>query len=250
MIILAVEAHPDDVEVLCAGTLARLSELGHSIKILSLSAGECGAVSLTREQSIQTRTAEARKAASVIGAEYHCAGIRDKHIFFNEEIRNRVCELFRTLRPDVVFTHSPQDYILDHEFTSMLTRDAATAASARLFETGIPDAAPPTEAAPYLYYCEPVGGTDVFGDPVRSTTFVDITKVMDTKEKMFGCYVSQLEWLRHRFGTDMIEEIRHWAAAAGEPAGVACAEGFRQHLARPFPRDNILVDLLGAHHER
>lgn len=248
MNILGVEAHPDDVEILCSGTLARLGELGHSISILSLTAGELGSVSLNREESIQSRLREAEEAASVIGAKFHCVGIRDKHLFFNQETRSRVSELFRVLNPDIVFAPSPKDYILDHEFTSLLARDAATAASARLFETGATNAVPPTERIPHLYYCEPIAQIDIFGSPVRSSTYVDITDVMETKTRMFACYASQIDWLRARFGMDLLASIREWSGNAGKISSFNYAEGFRQHLAQPFPSDNILVKILGARH--
>ena len=244
--ILAVGAHPDDVELLCSGTLARLAPFGHEIAILSLTAGELGSIDKGREESIRNRINEAELSASVIGGKFYYAGIQDKHVFFSAQERNRVTEIFRIIDPDIVFAPSPKDYILDHEFSSVLTRDAATAASARLFETGVYNPVPPTEKIPHLYYCDPIGRVDVFGNPVLSTTYVDIEETLETKLQMFNCFVSQIEFLRHRHKVEYLEVVRQWAVDAGRAGGFCFAEGFRQHLAPPFPKDNILVQLLGA----
>ncbi len=249
MNILAVGAHPDDVEFQCSGTLARLARLGHSISVLSVSNGQWGALDMLPAELAQLRLKEAANAAAVIGGRFHWGGMRDKAIFFDEQQRNRICEIIRRVRPDVLFAPSPQDYILDHEFSSLLTRDAATAAKVRHFETGELDPAPPTDKIPYFYYCEPLDRTDIFGNPVLSTTYVDITDVIDTKERILACHESQREFMRKHVGMDdFVERMKKWAAAAGEECGFTYAEGFRQHVAMPFPRENILVQLLGAKH--
>ena len=247
MNILAVGAHPDDVEFLCAGTVARLAGLRHATSILAVTAGENGSKTLGPEAATRLRLREAEEAASVIGAKFYYGGVRDKHVFYNAEVRNRLCELFRAVAPDIVFAPSPKDYILDHEFSSLLVRDVATGAAARNLETGAPNPLPPVTTIPYLYYCEPAYQIDIFGSPVRSTTYVDIGQTLETKARMLGRHESQVDFMRLHFGIDSLEElIRGWARTAGKVAGLSHAEGFRQHLAPPFPRDNILVELLSA----
>lgn len=247
MNILAVEAHPDDIEFMCAGTLARLAALGHSISVLSISAGENGSMTLGPEEMIRRRHAEGIAAAAVLNGDFYLTDVRDKHIFFEKRPRDLATEIFRRVKPDVVFALSPQDYILDHEFASMIARDAATAASAPNFRTGDADPAPLMKTIPHLYYCAPIHLVDVFGDPVYSSTYVDISSTIDTKEKMLACHASQREWMKIRFGMDnYVETMRHWAQQTGEQCGMEYAEGFRQHLAPPFPSDNLLVNLLGA----
>lgn len=247
MNVLAVEAHPDDVEMVCSGTLVRLARMGHSISILSITAGECGSVSKGPEEVIQIRISEGEKAAAVLNGKFYYAGVRDKHIFFDKEVRNRVCEIFRIIKPDIVFALSPKDYIIDHETASMLARDSASAASSRNLKTGTLNPSPATDNVPYLYYCEPMFQIDIFGNTVRSTTYVDVADVMETREAMLFCHVSQREWLRHRnMMFDYIETMKNWAKASGEFSGFEYAEGFRQHVAPPFPGNNILEKLLDA----
>src|SRR5262249_39641941 len=142
---------------------------------------------------------------------------------------------------------SPKDYNLDHDCASLLARDAATAASARLFSTGLPSPAPSTDKIPHLYYCEPLGQIDIFGRRVTSTTYVDITNFVDVKSRMLACNASKREWMQHRFGLDnYVQTMTHWSRRSGEGVGFHYAEGYRQHVAPPFPNDNVLVSLLQA----
>src|SRR4051812_15588789 len=126
--ILAIHAHPDDLEILAAGTLARLARLGHSITFATMTPGDCGTAEYDPETIAKMRRDEARDAASMIGAEYICAEFRDLAIFNDDASRRRVTELLRRTRPQIVITSSPVDYHCDHEATSSLVRDACFAA--------------------------------------------------------------------------------------------------------------------------
>lgn len=70
MRIVCIHAHPDDAEILAGGTLALLSEAGHSITIISMTPGDCGAVRHSAEQASTIRRKEAAEAAALIGARY------------------------------------------------------------------------------------------------------------------------------------------------------------------------------------
>jgi LmbE family N-acetylglucosaminyl deacetylase len=248
MNVIAVEAHPDDVEFICAGTLARLAEKGHSISILSVTGGEGGSKTLTPDEVRKMRRKEAEASADILNGKFYLAQGRDKHFIFNEEVRNQVCEIFRMVVPDIVFALSPKDYILDHDFASLLARDCASAACATNFETGAIQALPPVAKIPYLYYCEPMFQMDIYGQPVPSSTYVDITSTMDTKRQMLACHHSQREFMSKHFAEDSIDAIiERWGRNNGKVIGCEYAEGFRQHLAPPFPDRNILVELIAAH---
>jgi N-acetylglucosamine malate deacetylase 1 len=247
--ILGVGAHPDDVELMCSGTLARLAERGHSIAVCSVTGGEYGSKTLGPDEVRPIRIREGEAAAAVLNGKFYCAEGWDKHfIFFNEEVRNRLCEIFRKVAPDVLFAPSPKDYVLDHDFSSLLARDCATAATVPTFVTGSYPPSPPAPRIPYLYYCEPVWHMDIFGNPVPSTTYVDITAVMEKKRQMLACHVSQAGFMPKHFGaaTDLLAMFEPWGRDNGRIAGCTYAEAFRQHVAPPFPNDNILVELIGA----
>src|SRR5580765_2680717 len=93
--ILAVLAHPDDIEFLCAGTLALLADKGHHITIATMTAGDCGSIETSLEETARIRRSEAASAAAVIGAEYICAGFGDLCVFNDDSSRRRTTELIR-----------------------------------------------------------------------------------------------------------------------------------------------------------
>ncbi len=244
---LAVLAHPDDAEFLCAGTLARLArEHGYAVHIATLTAGDCGSADAAPDEIAATRRAEAAAAARAVGAHYHCLEERDLRVIYGEVPLEKVVRLLNRVRPTVVFTHSPADYHLDHEQTSKLTRAATFAAPIPNFLYGKPGDAP-LERIPHLYYCDPLDGVDIYGRPVEPAVRVDISAVIDAKADMLGCHASQRAWLRKHHGVDdLVESMRAWAAAQGAAAGLAFAEGFRQHKGHSYPQACLLAELLGA----
>src|SRR5262245_42602903 len=128
-VVLSVLAHPDDAEILCAGTLIRLArEKGWQVHIATLTPGDCGSAELPADRIAELRRAEGARAAALIGAHYHCLEERDLRIFYAAGPLEKVTRLFRDVRPRVVLTHAPSDYMLDHEMTSALARAAAFAA--------------------------------------------------------------------------------------------------------------------------
>jgi N-acetylglucosamine malate deacetylase 1 len=241
--ILAVHAHPDDIETLAAGTLAILAGLGHAITIATLTAGECGSVDDDPAETARIRRREAGEAAAMIGAAYHCAGLPDLGVFNDDASRRAVTELLRQAGPEIVITSAPADYHPDHEATSLLVRDACFAASAPGYRTG---EAPPLPAIPYLYFTDPIGGRDRDGVPARPDFGVDIGAVMDTKRRMLSAHQSQKSWLLKQHGiADFTAGMEAQSARRGRDFGVAFAEGFRHYRHPPYPRDPLLQTLLG-----
>ena len=134
--ILAFHAHPDDIETLAAGTLALLAANGHRITIATMTAGDCGAIDTSLEETARIRKGEAGAAAKMIGADYHCADVPDLCVFNDDACRRRAVELIRSVQPEIVITGSPADYHPDHEATSILVRDACFAVTVRNYHTG------------------------------------------------------------------------------------------------------------------
>ena len=246
MKILAVGAHPDDIEFTCGGTLALLAEAGHEIAMMTVNNGSCGTAVHSREEIIAIRAEEARAAAAIIGASYHCAGIDDMRAVFDNDCRNRVTELFRKVAPEMVICPPVSDYMTDHEMAGQLTRDAAFTASLPNFKTGDPESAEPTSGHVHLYYVDPIEGKDPFGERVPFSTAVNVETVMNIKKKMLACHASQRDWLRRQHGIDQyLLTMEQWTRDAGKRASLPCAELFRQHLGHPYPTDNLLTSLLG-----
>ena len=246
-VVLSLLAHPDDAEFLCAGTLCRLArEHGWEAHLATMTAGDCGSPKLPPEAISRVRRAEGTAAAAMIGGRFHCLEERDLLIFYCERSLEMVVRLLREVRPRIILTHSPADYMLDHEVTSTLAR-AAT------FGAPIPncfrdkDHGPPLEHIPHLYYCDALEGKDLLGRPIPASFAIDVSGVMDTKTAMLAAHASQRDWLLKHHGMDQyLESMKSWGAAQGRAHGVTCAEGFRQHLGHSYPQDNLLGRLLGA----
>jgi LmbE family N-acetylglucosaminyl deacetylase len=244
--ILSVLAHPDDAEFLCAGALIRLSrEHGWQVHIASMTPGDCGSADLSAAEIARVRRLEGAQAASLIGASYHCLEEHDLLVFYGERPLESVTRLLRLVRPSVVLTHSPADYMLDHEMTSVIVRGAAFAAPIRNFLSDR-DMPPPLAHIPHLYYCDPIEGKDALGRAVEPGLTIDISGVIDDKERMLAAHVSQRDWLLKHHGMDQyLKAMRDWSAERGRRSGVAYAEGFRQHLGHSYPQDDLLGNLLG-----
>jgi LmbE family N-acetylglucosaminyl deacetylase len=238
---LSFLAHPDDAEFLCVGTMIRLREAGWSIHIASATAGDCGTMTQDRWQISATRTEEARRAADVISATYHCLDERDLMVVYDKPTLQKTIDLFRRVSPGLVFTHAPKDYMMDHEMVSLLARAAS-------FGYGAPNASthPRREDAmvPYLYYCDPVEAIDPMGREVEPTTFVEITQQLARKLQMLSCHASQREWLRaHHAIDEYMETMKRLGSRRGKDAGVEYAEAFVQHRGHAYPNNDLLSEL-------
>jgi len=245
---LALVAHPDDVEFLCAGTLVRLArEHGWQVHLATMTAGDCGSAEHGPQEISVIRRAEAKASADRLGAPYHCVGALDLRVYLNDDLVDRVVRLLAEVRPSVVFTHSPDDYHMDHELTSRVVRAATFAAPIPNFLHGRWGGLRPLDHVPHLYYCDPVEGKDLFGRPIRPAFWVEVTQQMEEKERMLACHASQRDWLiKHHGMDDYLRAMRDWSAKQGRAAGVPFAEGFRQHLGHSYPQDNLIGRLLGG----
>jgi len=241
--VLAIFSHPDDAEMMCAGTLSLLKKSGWEVHIATMSPGDKGSDEYTREELSAIRKAEAKKSAELIGASYHCLEFEDLYIFYNRETINKTTALIRKIQPSVVFTASPIDYMADHEITSQVVQTACFSCGIKNMEIS----ESPFEPVPYLYYSDAMEGKDKTGNPVQPTVYVDISGEISIKEKMLACHESQQNWLlRHHKVNEYILAMKRFAEARGEEIGTKYAEGFRQHLGHGYPQDNILKDIIGS----
>jgi LmbE family N-acetylglucosaminyl deacetylase len=244
--ILALHAHPDDVEIQCAGTLALLKQRGHHIDYMTMTPGDCGSAELGPLAIAATRRVEARAAADLLGVDYECLEFRDLAICFDNPSRQRVTEALRRVQPDIVLTAPPVDYMPDHEITSRLVRDACFNAAVPNYDTRQPIPAACLEKIPHLYYVDPVEGTDWYGNAVEPSFIVDTSSVFDLKRDMLACHASQREWLRRQHGMDeYLDSMERWSRQRGSQISAEHGEGYRQHLGHPHPQDNLLLSLLG-----
>ena len=241
---LVLMAHPDDAEFLCGGTLALLADRGWKIHIASATAGDCGTAQLSREAISSLRRAEGARAAAVIGGSYSCLEQHDLQVFYEREFLVAACGLLREVQPHVVLTHSPSDYMLDHEETSRVARAASF--NAPIPNAPAPPGAAPLGAIPHLYYADPAEGKDAMGRAVVPDILVDIQSVEERKLEMLAQHESQREWLRAHHGMDeYLESCKRWSRSRAAEFGLVTAEGFRQHRGHAYPSDDLLAAELG-----
>lgn len=219
MNIFALVAHPDDAEILCAGTLARYVADGHRVTLGIYTDGSMGDREVPPTELAATRRAEAEAAAALLGVRLVWGGIVDEHVFPDAEQRRRVIDLLRETDPDVVFTHHPQDYHPDHRHLSQLVFDA-------YFQKGLPFI--PHQRQPacrfaeaQVYYLDTIGG---IGN--QPTEFVDITSVMELKRRVLRCHRSQFKAMTDLARCDLEQLIEVQSRFRGFAGGCAYAEGF------------------------
>jgi N-acetylglucosamine malate deacetylase 1 len=246
---LAVGAHPDDVEFMMAGAMALLREAGYELHLFTIGNGNCGTAVYEHNDIVRIRAAEAHAAAAVIGATYHEGLVNDIEIFYEELVLRRVTALVRELQPEVVLTHSPNDYMEDHQNTSRLMVSACFCRGMRNWLSAPP--LPPTFQDCFLYHCNPHGNHDGMRNLVVPSLYVDITDKIETKEQMLRCHASQKEWLDTSQGMDSyLITMREICAEMGgmAPNPVPYAEGFRQHMHAGLSAQDgdPLSDVLGA----
>lgn len=245
--ILAIHAHPDDIEIQCAGVLLQLKAKGHHVNVATMSPGDCGSAEYASAEIANIRRNEASAAAEILGADYHCLEFRDLSIYNDQDSRRRVTEFLRKVRPDIVITAPPVDYMCDHEATSVLVKDACFCASVPNYQTHQWDPAEPLDRIPHLYYVDPIEGVNYFGEPIDPHFIVDISEQFETKLKMLACHESQRNWLKKQHGMDeYLDSCERWSKQRGEAIGKEYGEGYRQHHGHPYPHDNLLLELLGG----
>src|SRR5262245_52052111 len=132
--VLAIFAHPDDVELNVGGTLLKLDSLGYATGILDVTQGEMG----TRG-TVEQRAAESKAAAEILKVKVRQnLGLPDGHVWLNEESRTKLVRVLRELKPRLLITHQHDDPHPDHNHIVQLVREAARHASLRKYdpETG------------------------------------------------------------------------------------------------------------------
>ena len=219
MNILCVAAHPDDTEILCAGTLARYVRQGHRVSIAVFTSGNMGDARIAPDELAAIRKQETQAAAALINARVIWGGVDDEHVFPDLKQRRRMIDILREADPDVISTHSPNDYHPDHRYVGQLVFDA-------YFQKGLPHI--PGQSQPAcrfgqapIYYLDNLGGIAFL-----PTEYVDISEVIDTKLAMLRCHTSQLAAMQELAGTDIVEIAETQARFRGFAAGCQYAEAF------------------------
>jgi LmbE family N-acetylglucosaminyl deacetylase len=192
--VLAIGAHPDDIELGCGGTLARHVSAGDRVSMLIVTKGEVGPGDTAR------RIAEQERACTVLGvAELIWGDLPDCEVSLHElRLVHLIEDAIRATRADVVYTHNINDSHQDHRAVALNTMGAARHVSNVLSY----DAPSSLNFAPHLY--------------------VDVSDTIDKKVEALLCHASQVE------ASEMVstDKVRNSAGYRGHEARVMQAEAF------------------------
>ncbi len=245
--VLALFAHPDDIEFVAAGTMLRLAERGWDLHYMNLCTGNGGSVQMDAETTAKTRLAEAQEAARLLGATFYPPICDDLELTYDVKYLRKVAAVVREAKPTIVLTHSPADYMEDH-------MNAQRLAVTGTFMHGIPNlpSDPPREAFfedVTVYHAMPHGLCDPLRKRIHAGAYVNTAPVHARKREALAAHISQKHWLDVSQGMDsylisMDEASQKVGALSG---AFEYAEGWRRHLHLGFSATacDPLKDALG-----
>lgn len=229
--LLILGAHPDDAEFHAGGIAALYRQLGHVVRMVSVTDGGAGHHFRPHDELVAMRRSEAAAAAVLIGAQSAVWSFPDGHLEPTLELRHAVIRELRTFAPDLVLTHRTSDYHPDHRALAQAVQDAS-------YMVTVPRVVPECEALvqdPVVAFLP-----DLFTRPcpLRADVVLDVDPWLDTIIAMLACHRSQMfEFLPHnlRLAESLpageTERIRWLGAWYGERARTL-AERFRDATER------------------
>ena len=225
MNVLAIGCHPDDIEINCAGTLAKCVKRGDKVTVCHVANGNLGHEIIAPDELRIMRANEAKNAGALAGIEVITCDIGDVMVYEgSKEQRDKVVDVIRKVDPDFIITHAPNDYMPDHVAVSRLVFDASFAASVPHYETEEKKASKVTP----IFYMDNLAGLGF-----QPTEFVDISEEIDLKLQMLECHISQLKWMRDHDNIDFAEFVKTCARYRGLQCNSMYAEAFSQCLVYP-----------------
>jgi N-acetylglucosamine malate deacetylase 1 len=222
--VLAVMAHPDDAELLCAGTLARARADGAAIGIAVMCRGDKGVGSATDKQTDLDRARHegASAAAAVLGAKLFMVGNGDGELFDSVDTRGKLVAIYREFRPTLVIAHSPGDYHVDHRAASAVAEAASWSSASR----GHVSESDPLVSQPKLWFADTINMSSFVPE-----FFVDVSDHLHVKKRMLACHRSQMARDKDADFFPLSDLMLRQSSTRGAEADVAAAEAFRWHHA-------------------
>jgi LmbE family N-acetylglucosaminyl deacetylase len=245
---IAIAAHPDDIEFTMAGTLCLLRQAGFRTHYVNIATGSCGSLIHRPAALRRIRRRESMRSAKILGAEFHESRVDDLEILYSLPLLRWLTGLIREVKPSIILTHSPQDYMEDHTNTCRLTVTAA-------FARGIPNfVSSPRRPAwtedTVIYHAMPHGFCDSLRRRIVPGAYVDTSSVQKTKLAALACHESQHGWLQASQGMNSyLQQMEDSARELGRMSRrFKVAEGWRRHSHMGFsgePDADPLRDALG-----
>lgn len=222
MRVLAITAHPDDMEFMCAGTLLKCKARGDEVFVCTVNNGNMGHLEIMPDELAEIRRAEAKKACDLAGFTYLYCDIGDLCSYYqSKEQKDKLVDIIRQANPDLMIIPDPDDYMCDHVAASKLAFDAAFMATVPHYITKYPA----IDNITPIYYMSNAAGINF-----TPTEYVDITDFYEKKLEMLHCHESQEIWLRDHDGVDYTKECRVLAEFYGLHCKADYAEAFRPCL--------------------
>ena len=183
--IIAFGAHPDDAEFQLGGCAIKWAQLGHKVKLVSVTNGDIGHWKMAGGPLAKRRTAESKEAAKRMGVESLVLDIHDGEIMPTLANRKTIARLIREWQADLVFTHRPHDYHPDHRNAGLLIRDAAFMVGVPFY---VPDTPPVKRNPVFMYF------PDRFKRPYpfQADIAISIDDVFDKKVHALDALESQV----------------------------------------------------------
>lgn len=233
MNILAIGAHPDDIEYSVGGTLLKYKKQGHKIFIALATSGNTGSNVMTDVKLIgETREKEMAKAAETYGAELRFLRNDDERLLDTNETRTQVLDAMRWANPDVIFTHNPTDESPDHATTSKLVRNMMLSLPGRNQQS----TEAPCMKKPSLFFWENGLGVNFLPE-----IYVDISEEFDAKYAALQNHESQKSWMSVFEPHELGEDMRILAEFRGMQYGCKYAETFRGFKIHGYMADYRLL---------
>ncbi|EEF59115.1 PIG-L deacetylase family protein [Pedosphaera parvula] len=236
---IAIAAHPDDIEFQMAGTLMLLKQAGYETHYMNVSSGNCGSLEFDSKRTRVVRAGEGKQAAKILGAKFHPSLTDDLEIFYDLKMLRRLAAVIREVKPSIVLTHSPQDYMEDHMNTCRLAVTAAFTHGMPNFKT-IPSR-PIYNGDVTLYHCMPHGLRDGLRRRVWPGAYVNVASVQETKRNSLAAHKSQQGWLDASQGMNSyLLAMEEMSLELGKMSKkFKYAEGWRRHLHLGFAARDI-----------
>jgi len=177
--LMVVGAHAGDAEVTCGGLIAKYSRAGYEVVIVHMTLGERGHPRLSEEEYAEQKRREAEEAARILGARPIFLPYRDGELTASREVKLRLCDLVRELRPEIVITHWRGSIHRDHRSTYRAVRDA-------LFYAALPAVRRerPAHRVRALYFAE--NWEDSFG--FKPQVYVDVSETFEVWREAASAY--------------------------------------------------------------
>jgi len=220
--VLAVVAHPDDADYLCAGTLARAQADGAQIGICVLCKGDRGQSTKPVKDLAALRRREMKAAAKILGATLLLGEFSDGQLVDSPVQRKKLIQIYRRFQPTLILAHWKEDYHSDHRAAGAL----AEAASWYCASLGHKTQTAAMDRQPALWWMDTV---NMIG--FEPGFLIDVSDHIDLKRRLLTCHKSQILRGKESDFTPLAEQMIRQSEVRGAQAGVTAAEAFRVYLA-------------------